>query len=126
MKILVVDDKQTILTQLSELLVSNGHTITVAKNGLDGQEKYQNERFDLLVIDHLMPLMDGVQLLKNIYQKEQIAPPIIFMTTQGRDSLSELVEQSLCDVIIDKPIDEQQFLSLIQQLNKQNSRLTSL
>lgn len=126
MKILVVDDKQTILTQLSELLVSNGHTITVAKNGLDGQEKYQNERFDLLVIDHLMPLMDGVQLLKNIFQKEQIAPPIIFMTTQGRDSLSELVEQSLCDVIIDKPIDEQQFLSLIQQLNKQNSRLTSL
>lgn len=126
MKILVVDDKQAVLTLLSELLNSEGHEVVTAQNGLDGYEKYQNDCFDLLVIDHLMPLMDGIQLLKNISQKEEFSPAIIFMTTQGRDNLSELIEQSLCDTVINKPIDESHFLSLIHQLNKQNTRLVSL
>jgi CheY-like chemotaxis protein len=126
MKILVVDDKQSVITQLSELLLAEGHEVTTAINGLDGYEKFQQNVFDLLVIDHLMPLMDGVQLLKNINQKDNAQTPIIFMTTQGRQSQTTLIEQSLCDTVIDKPVDEQHFLSLIRQLNKQNTRLVSL
>ncbi|MFD2166314.1 response regulator [Thalassotalea euphylliae] len=124
MKILVVDDKSTVLNQVSSIL-SEQHQIVTACNGLDGYEKYQKEAFDLLIIDHLMPLMNGVQLLKNIKQQEQ-ATPIIFMTTQGKDSVAELIEQSLCDWIIEKPLNEAEFLALIEQFDKQNTHLASL
>ncbi|NMP33380.1 response regulator [Thalassotalea sp. M1531] len=126
MNILVVDDKASIIEHLDGLLTKRGCRVTTASNGLDGYEKYQNASFDLLVIDHLMPLMNGIQLLKNIKQHENTHTPIIFMTTQGKDSVAELIEQQLCDFVIDKPIDEQNFLSLIEQLNKQNTRFASL
>ncbi|REL26383.1 response regulator [Thalassotalea euphylliae] len=125
MNILVVDDNASVLAQVNGLLAGRGYRVINAKNGLDGYEKYQQQAFDLLIIDHLMPLMDGVQLLKNIRQHDQLTP-IIFMTTQGRESMKHLIEQSLCDCILDKPLDEVQFLALIAQLNKQNTRVASL
>ncbi|WP_448210953.1 response regulator [Colwellia sp. MEBiC06753] len=126
MNILVVDDKQNVLSHLAEILSANGGNITEATNGLDGYEKYQKGTFDLLIIDHLMPLMNGIQLLKNIKQHENDATPIIFMTTQGKSTLPELIEQSLCDWIIDKPIDDNEIISLVNQLQNTNSRLASL
>ncbi|REL35126.1 response regulator [Thalassotalea euphylliae] len=125
MNILVVDDNAAVLAQINCLLAGRGHHVTNAKNGLDGYKKYQEQPFDLLIIDHLMPLMDGVKLLKNISQDEHLIP-IIFMTTQGRESMKHLIEQSLCDCILDKPIDDVKFLTLIAQLNKQNTRVASL
>ncbi|REL29962.1 response regulator [Thalassotalea euphylliae] len=125
MNILVVDDNSAVLAQINCLLAGRGHHVANAKNGLDGYKKYQEQPFDLLIIDHLMPLMDGVKLLKNISQDEHLIP-IIFMTTQGRESMKHLIEQSLCDCILDKPIDDVKFLTLIAQLNKQNTRVASL
>ena len=128
MNILVVDDKTSILNYLGELLTKLGYQVTLASNGLDGYEKYQKDQFDLLIIDHLMPLMNGIQLLKNIkqYQQGEQGGAIVFMTTQGKDTVKHLIEQSLCDIVIDKPIDEFHFLTLIQQVDKQNTRLASL
>jgi len=126
MKILAIDDNQKVLTQLTELLAPSCE-VDLATNGLDAQEKMQSKKFDLLIVDHLMPLMNGVQLLKNLHQqgKEHYIPSI-FMTTQGSCSVKELLEQRLCDYIIDKPLDEIKLLSLIQQLNKQNTVCHSL
>ena len=126
MRILVVDDNQAVLNQLSGLL-SARYEVVEAANGLDAQEKLQSQQFDLLVVDHLMPLMNGIQLLKNLQQHAQgRAMPSIFMTTQGSTKVKELVEQGLCDCIVDKPLDETKLLSLIQQLNKQNTVCHSL
>ena len=121
MNILVVDDKQAVLSQLDSLLSPLGHTVVMANNGLDGYEKVQKEVFDLIIVDHLMPLMNGIQMLKNIKQHIGNVPPIFFMTTQGKDNAVDLIEQSLCDMVLDKPLDETHLLSLISQLNKQNT-----
>lgn len=121
MNILVVDDKQAVLSQLDNLLSPLGHTVVMANNGLDGYEKVQKEVFDLIIVDHLMPLMNGIQMLKNIKQHIENVPPIFFMTTQGKDNAVDLIEQSLCDMVLDKPLDETHLLSLISQLNKQNT-----
>tara|TARA_Y100000034_G_scaffold75010_1_gene90077 strand:- start:238 stop:627 length:390 start_codon:yes stop_codon:yes gene_type:complete len=121
MNILVVDDKQAVLSQLDNLLSPLGHTVVMANNGLDGYEKVQKEVFDLIIVDHLMPLMNGIQMLKNIKQHIENVPPIFFMTTQGKDNSVDLIEQSFCDMVLDKPLDETHLLSLISQLNKQNT-----
>ena len=121
MNILVVDDKQAVLSQLDNLLSPLDHTVVMANNGLDGYEKVQKEVFDLIIVDHLMPLMNGIQMLKNIKQHIENVPPIFFMTTQGKENAADLIEQKLCDLVLDKPLDESHLLSLISQLNKQNT-----
>lgn len=116
MRILLVDDKQAVQDSLVSLLSQLGYEVETATNGLDAFEKAQNANFDLYIIDHLMPLMNGVQLTKNLKQTPQCkAIPILFMTTQGLDTVSKLEEFSQFSDVICKPVDSD---NLIEKLVK--------
>lgn len=118
MNILVVDDKQAVQDKLTELLTAQGYKVDRANNGLDALAKIQQGRYQLFVIDHLMPLMNGVQLTKNIKSNPKLADvPIIFMTTQGINSLKNLSEFTLFNKVIDKPIDEITFFNAFIELS---------
>lgn len=117
MNILVVDDKKSVRDYIGNLLTSLGHTVSMATNGLDGFEKAQKAPFSLYIIDHLMPLMNGVTLSKNLKQTLSCeATPVLFMTTQGKASVENLPEYDLFDEIVSKPINEIEFLSAIRSL----------
>ncbi len=117
MNILVVDDKKSVRDNISQLLSALGHTVTTAVNGLDGFEKAQVAPFHLYVIDHLMPLMNGVTLIKNLKNIPQCADvSILFMTTQGKASVENLVEFGLFSEVINKPLNEIEFLATIKSL----------
>lgn len=127
MNILVVDDKQSVLNSLTILLESEGHNVTTANNGLDGFEKAQKSFYDLFIIDHLMPIMNGLQLSKNLNQHENYSShPIIFMTTQDVDTIVNSSEANLFTAIVSKPIDENHLIKLISPLNNKNIQLISL
>ena len=117
MKILVVDDNKAVQEKLATLLVSQGHSVDLAINGLDALGKAQQSDYQLFVIDHLMPLMNGVQLTKYLKNNVLFANvPVIFMTTQGADALTHSVESSLFTKIIDKPIKDTVFLAALSAL----------
>lgn len=127
MHILVVDDKEVILTSLKETLTAHGHQVDTACNGLDASEKSQNTIYDLLIVDHLMPIMNGIQLVKRLRQTETYAfTPIIFMTTQGMSAVQSEYDSGLFTGLIDKPIDEDKLLSLIASQQNSNTRYLSL
>ena len=117
MNILVVDDNKPVQEKLAALIASQGHTVDLAINGLDALGKAQQGDYQLYVIDHLMPLMNGVQLTKNL-KTEHLSPlvPVIFMTTQGTQTLKSLAEFNLFDKVIDKPINEKHFLTILSEL----------
>jgi two-component system chemotaxis response regulator CheY len=117
MNILIVDDKKSVRESLSQLLVARGYSVDTAVNGLDGFEKAQQGNYQLFVIDHLMPLMNGVLLSKNIKQTAQYAnTPILFITTQAKENLQSLPEYFLFGEVLFKPIDEQKFVSTVSLL----------
>ncbi|PKI17084.1 response regulator [Colwellia sp. 12G3] len=117
MNILVVDDNKAVQEKLAALIISQGHNVDLAINGLDALGKAQQGNYQLFVIDHLMPLMNGVQLTKNLKASQLSAQvPVIFMTTQGIHTLKKLVEFSLFDQVIDKPINEERFLSILSAI----------
>ncbi len=117
MNILVVDDNKAVQEKLEALIISQGHNVDLAINGLDALGKAQQGNYQLFVIDHLMPLMNGVQLTKNLKASQLSCHiPVIFMTTQGTDTLKNLAEFSLFDKVIDKPINEEYFLSILLEL----------
>jgi len=127
MKILVVDDNPIILDSLSELLLAEGYFVNTACHGLAGSEALLNVDFDLVIVDHLMPIMNGIQLTKHIRQHDIYADtPVIFMTTQGQKSVSFLCNSLLVTAIIDKPIDTQNLLKLVNDLLLANTHCQSL
>ena len=127
MRILVVDDKQAVLEQISSLLIKHGHQVELAHNGLDAFEKAQKGDYELYVIDHLMPLMNGLQLAKNFKQTEKTkAVDIIFITTQDVKEVSQLPEASLFSALLPKPIDENLFIQMVETRSSANSNVHSL
>jgi len=117
MNILVVDDKKSVRDYIGNLLTSLGYTVTTAVNGLDGFEKAQQTPFSLYIIDHLMPLMNGVTLSKNLKEAPSCAGiSILFMTTQGKASVANLPEFHLFDKIVSKPLNEIEFLLAVKGL----------
>jgi len=122
MHILLVDDKKAILEQLTPILERNGHTVEIALNGLAAYEKAQSEFFDLYIIDHLMPVMNGIQLSKNLMKNSlTLNVPIIFMTTQNKSEILKLVQSLSFHALISKPIDEKLLMGFIEQLNVENT-----
>ena len=117
MNILVVDDQQNVREHLRNLLTSQGYTVITAVNGLDGFEKAQKDVFHLYIIDHLMPLMNGATLAKNIKKLPScIHTPILFMTTQGKACVENLAEYSLLNDVIAKPLNEVEFILSVKNL----------
>lgn len=118
MNILVIDDKKSVRDTISKFLVSLGHSVHTAVNGLDGYEKAQQSPYNLYIVDHLMPLMNGVVLSKNLKKNPLCSKtPILFMTTQGIDSVKRLPEFTLFSSIISKPLNETTFISVIESLS---------
>ena len=127
MNILVVDDNPIILNNLTALLSAHGYFINTACHGLDASEALVNNSFDLVIIDHLMPIMNGIQLTKHIKQHEALADiPVIFMTTQGINAIPYLCDIEMFSAIVDKPIDEHSFMLLVNELLLTNTRRQSL
>ena len=121
MNILVVDDNKAVQERIAALIISQGHKVDLAINGLDALGKAQQGDYQLFVIDHLMPLMNGVQLTKNLKNNPLFSQvPVIFMTTQGTHRLKKLAEFGLFDKVIDKPINEQYLLSILSELSDSN------
>ena len=127
MHILIVDDKQPVREKIATLLSKLGYTFECANNGLDALEKAQSDAFNLYIIDHLMPVMNGIKLVKNLKSKDTTSNvPIIFMSTQDISSLENIEELMQVECIITKPIDEELFYKKINQLLIEKSIAQSL
>jgi two-component system chemotaxis response regulator CheY len=117
MNVLVIDDKKSVRDAISKFLVALGYSVDTAVNGLDGFEKAQQTPYHLYIIDHLMPLMNGVVLSKNLKKNPFCAKtPILFMTTQEIDSVKRLAEFTLFSSIISKPLNGTTFISVVESL----------
>lgn len=82
-KILLAEDEINIASFIERGLREFGHTVTVAHDGVSGWELLQNEAFDLLVLDIIMPRMNGLDLCRQYRQKEGYRTPVIMLTALG-------------------------------------------
>ncbi len=64
--ILIVEDEPLLLNVLSKKLKSEGFKVKSVENGLEGLEKLEKEQFDLILLDVVMPEMDGITMLKKV------------------------------------------------------------
>ena len=73
-KILIVEDDSNFGNILREYLSLNDYNTTLAKNGIEGFEKFKKDEFDLCILDVMMPYKDGFSLAKEIREINEIVP----------------------------------------------------
>lgn len=78
-RILVADDTDTITTLLETALKASGYEVIVAENGLETYEKGKSEKFDLVILDHLMPGLLGLEVIEK-WRAEGIGTPVIVLS----------------------------------------------
>jgi two-component system OmpR family response regulator len=81
-KILLVEDDLNFGAVLKDYLVLNDFDVTLAKNGMEGFEKFKKDHYDLCILDVMMPYKDGYTLAKEIREKNTEVP-IIFLTAKS-------------------------------------------
>ncbi|WOH38936.1 response regulator [Thalassotalea fonticola] len=122
--ILLVEDNAPVLAQLNQTLTTAGYQVTTAINGLDGYNKAQQQRFDLCIVDHLMPLMNGPQLVKNLISLGDNTPGnILFLTTQDLKTVNQITEVHFADKVLSKPISNAEFLAEVRKLIEYSSEV---
>ncbi len=114
-KILLVEDDQNFGAILKDYLTLNDFDVTLAKNGMEGFEKFKKDTYDLCILDVMMPYKDGYTLAKEIREKNKDVP-IIFLTAK---SMKEDVLKGYkvgADDYLNKPFDSEVLLMKIRAI----------
>lgn len=82
MKLLVIEDEVRLATYLQKGLTEEGHTVETAHNGMDGLHLALESQFDLVILDSMLPGLDGLALLAALRKSK--ATPVLMLTARGR------------------------------------------
>lgn len=112
-KILVVDDEIVISTLLKYNLEENGYEVTVASDGQTAYDLAKQESFDAILLDLMLPVIDGMTLLKNLRQ-DKVSTPVILVTAKG-DEFDRVFGLELgADDYITKPFSPREVVARVK------------
>jgi len=114
-RILVVDDDELVLVALVELISPKGFTVSTALSGPQALEKIEKTHFDLLILDIIMPQMDGYELCRKIRATKGYSEiPIIMLTAKSGEDAQKKGLEAGADLFLPKPIAPTELLDLIE------------
>lgn len=116
-KILLVDDAATMLMMEQMFLSKEPYDLITAKDGQEAVEKAESECPDLILMDVVMPKMDGFEAVRKIRENEATKMiPIIMVTTRGEQDNMEKGYKNGCNGYVTKPINGPELLTKIRNL----------
>lgn len=114
-KVLIVEDEDTLARTLAEKLRSDGFTVVTAEDGEEGLEKIREDRPDLIVLDIMLPKLDGLSLCRIIRRDTATAHiPIIMLTARGTEVDKIVGLESGADDYVVKPLALGEFLARVR------------
>lgn len=110
--VLAVDDISTNLVVLKHLLKKTEVSITSVKSGMEAIQSFEKNSFDLVLLDHMMPEMDGVETLKRL-RENGVNVPIIALTANALSDSKEFYLEAGFDDYLSKPIQSSELESVL-------------
>ena len=111
-RILLVDDEQAVQTLLTYPLRRDGYEVVAAHDGQEALRRFSEQRFDLVVLDLMLPKLDGVEVCRRMRSRSQV--PIIMLTAKG-DEIDKVVGLEVgADDYITKPFSMREFRSRVK------------
>jgi DNA-binding response OmpR family regulator len=111
-RILLIDDEQSIQTLLSYPLRKDGYHVTSAQDGREALQRFEEARFDLVILDLMLPKLDGVEVCRQLRARSQV--PIIMLTAKGSETDKVAGLEVGADDYITKPFSMREFRSRVK------------
>jgi len=112
--VLVVDDDPLIGQYLVDVLDGKGFTVTVARNGKEGLEAARSQRPDLILLDVMMPELNGFQVCEALRRDPALeATPVVMLTAMENQKLNELAFEAGAEACMTKPFQPDRLINII-------------
>ncbi len=124
MRILIVEDERRLSNIIKKGFVEDGFAVDQAYDGEEGQELAEDEQYDLIVLDIMLPKVDGLQLCREL-RKKNIKTPILMLTAKSTTEDKVAGLDSGADDYITKPFSFVEFRSRVHALIRRSHQETS-
>ena len=123
-RILIIEDETAIQSILSELLTDAGYNIEVAGDGLEGITKFREKPFSLILLDIMMPKVDGIQVLRQLRGRGSRLP-VLLLTAKAEVDDKVLGLDSGANDYLTKPFATAELLARLRAMTRQSVQLSS-
>jgi PAS domain S-box-containing protein len=117
LQILVIDDEPLVRRLLRQALENRGHSVTEAGNGQEGVRCFREKDIDLVITDHGMPVMNGLEAAFRI-KKQKPGTPVLLITGWQTQTDSIFQKPSSIDEFISKPFDLEKIFALVEKYGR--------
>lgn len=115
--ILIVDDEPNIVMSLEFLMRKNGYAVSIARNGTEALEAVNHTAFDVVLLDVMMPDVDGYQVCRHIKTRpDRAATKVIFLSAKSKEADMQKGYEAGGDLYIPKPFSTRQLMAKVQEL----------
>jgi two-component system alkaline phosphatase synthesis response regulator PhoP len=114
-RILVADDEEGLLELIRFTLDGAGYQVITARNGQEALNQALTAPFDLIILDVMMPLMDGYHVAREVSENPK-SPPILLLTSRDFDTDQAAVQGCGATAFLSKPFEVSELLSTAQDL----------
>ena len=114
-KVLIVDDSPSVLAILNDILEDLGYAVASACNGQEAYTQVERTKFNMIVTDLKMPVMDGLEFVKLAKQLSncKFVPVVMLSSEENEDKIAE-ARRAGVSTFIKKPINEGQFTAMLK------------
>lgn len=122
MRILIVEDELRLAEALTQILRKNNYTVDSANDGESGLDNALSNIYDLIILDIMLPKMDGISILKRL-RSEGISAPVILLTAKGEISDKVAGLDSGADDYLAKPFATEELLARIRAMSRRKGEV---
>jgi two-component system response regulator CpxR len=119
--ILLIDDDAQLAALLEELFVSKGYAVDCVFTGEDGIVKAQRDAYDIVILDVMLPGIDGFQVLRRIRDQSEI--PVVMLTAKGEDADRIAGFEGGADDYLSKPFNPRELLLRVRAILRRGARI---
>lgn len=121
--LLIAEDEATLRFLLTETLADEGYTVTETSDGREAKSQLEQEAFDLIILDFMMPELTGVEVCEWLRNSDNPNrdKPVILLTAKAQDKDRERAKQAGVTAYIVKPFSPLHLLDIVEQLISKGS-----
>ena len=122
MKLLLVEDEKQLSEALQQILIKNKYSVDTVYNGEEGLLYALSDVYDVIILDIMLPKLNGIEILKMI-RKRKVTTPVILLTAKGTVEDRILGLDSGADDYLPKPFAPEELLARLRALTRRNTNL---
>ncbi|HWQ71921.1 MAG TPA: response regulator transcription factor [Desulfitobacteriaceae bacterium] len=122
MRILMVEDEKYMAEAVAQVLKKNHYSVDLAYNGEDGLDCGLSDIYDIIILDIMLPKMDGIKILKEL-RRNGIETPVILLTARGETEDKVIGLDSGADDYLAKPFHTDELLARLRALGRRKTQL---